>query len=85
MYCRTSIPKTLSNLYIDHETAAGSTALPITSISDMYAEELEEQLLLLLDEDQAIIEGTPEYPSLTTSAGEFVASANNYNVNIMHP
>ena len=80
-----SIPKSFSNLYIDHETAAGSTALPITSISDMYAEELEEQLLLLLDEDQAIIEGTPEYPSLTTSAGEFVASANNYNVNTMHP
>ena len=51
----------------------------------MYAEELEEQLLLLLGEDQAIIEGTPEYPSPAKSAGEFVASANNYNVNIMHP
>ena len=70
---------------MDDKAAEGSTDAPVESVCDNYAEELEEQLLLLLDEDQAIIEGTPEYPSLTTSAGEFVASANNYNVNIMYP
>ena len=43
----------------------------------MYAEDLEQQLLLLLDEDHEIIEGSPEYPPSTTSAGELVASAHN--------
>ena len=50
----------------------------------MYAEELEQQLLLFLDKDQEIIEGTPEYPSAMTSAGQLVARAHNYNVNIVH-
>ena len=50
----------------------------------MYAEELEQQLLLL-DEDQEIIEGIPEYPpAAATSAGELVVSSHNYNVNRVH-
>ena len=49
----------------------------------MYAEELEQQLLLL-DEDQQIIEGSPEYPPSTTSEGELGASTHNYNVNRVH-
>ena len=76
--------KSFSNLYIDYEAGAGSTGPPIKSISDMYAEDLEEQLLRLLEEDQEIIEGIPEYPSPATSAGELIASAHNCNVNIMH-
>ena len=43
----------------------------------MYAEDLEEQLLLLLDEDREIIEGSLEYLPSTTPAGELVASAYN--------
>ena len=46
---------------------------------DMYAEDREQQQLLL-DEDHEIIEGSREYPLLTISAGELVASAHNYNV-----
>ena len=74
----------MSNLYIAYEAALGSTGGPITSSLDMYTEGLEEQLLLLLDEDQDIFERGPEYPSLVTSTGELIASAHNYNVNIMH-
>ena len=43
---------------------------------DMYAEDREQQQLLL-DEDHEIIEGSREYPLLTISAGELVASAHN--------
>ena len=51
----------------------------------MYAEDLEQQLLLLLDEDQEIMEGSPEYPpAAATSAGELVVSSHNYNVNRVH-
>ena len=52
----------------------------------MDADDLEQQLLLLLDEeDHEIIEGGPAYfPAAATSTGELVASAHNYNVNRMH-
>ena len=76
--------KSFSNLCIDYEAATSFTGAPFTSISDTYAEGLEEQLLLLLDEDQDIFEGAPEYPSLAASSGELVTSGHNYNVDIMH-
>ena len=76
--------KSFSNLCIDYEAATSFTGAPFTSILDMYAEGLEEQLLLLLDEDQDIFEGATEYPLLATSPGELVTYGHNYNVNIMH-
>ena len=49
----------------------------------MYANDLEQQLLLLLDADHEITEGSSEYPP-TILAGELVAFAHNDNVNIEH-
>ena len=60
----------------------GSTGPPITSISNMYAEDLEQQLLFL-DKDHEITVGSPQIPSSTTSAGELVASAHNLNIIIV--
>ena len=77
--------KSFSNLCIDYEDATSFRGAPFTSISDMYAEGLEEQLLLLLNEDENIFEGALEYPLLATSVGELVTYGHNYNVNIMHP
>ena len=52
----------------------------------MNADDLEQQLLLLLDEeDHEIMERGPTYvPATVTSAGKLVVSAHNYNVNRMH-
>ena len=50
----------------------------------MYANDLEQQLLLLLDADHEIIEGSSKYPPSTILAGELVAFAHNDNVNIEH-
>ena len=75
----------ISNYYIDHEAAAGSTEPPITSFSDIYGEDLEQQLLLLLDEDQEIMDGSPEYLRVAaTSPGELVASVHNYTMSIVY-
>ena len=46
----------------------------------MYANDLEQQLLLLLDADHEITEGSSEYPPSTTLAGELVAFVYNGNV-----
>ena len=61
----------------------GSTGPPITSISNMYAEDLEQQLLLL-DEDHEITVVSPQIPPSTISTGELIVSTHNYNVNIIH-
>ena len=50
----------------------------------MYAEDLERQLLLLLDAEHEIIEGSYKYPPSTMAAGDLVVFAHNGNVNIAH-
>ena len=62
---------------MDDKAAAGSTEAPITPVCDNYAEELEQQLLLMLDEENEILEDCREDPQAPTSAGELVASAHN--------
>ena len=45
---------------MDDKAAEGSTDAPVASVCDNYAEELEQQLLLMLDEDHEILENSRE-------------------------
>ena len=56
--------------------------LCITSFSNVYANDLEQKLLLLFDVDHEIIEGSFKYPLSTTLVGELIAFAHNDYVNI---
>ena len=60
---------------MDDKPAEGSTDAPVESVCDNYAEELEQQLLLMLDEENEILEDCREDPQAPTSAGELGTSA----------
>ena len=47
----------------------------------MYADDLQQQLLILLEEDHEMMERGPAYfPAAATLADELIASGHNYNV-----